>query len=229
MKIGVMQPYFFPYIGYFQLIKAVDLFVLYDDVNFIKQGWINRNKILLNDKEFLINLILNGSSSFKLINEINVSQNNKKLIKTIDLAYRKSPFFFIVYPIINEILNSKESVLSLFLESGIRKITSYLNIKTEIVVSSNLIKDDNKRGQDKIIDICKHLNAKTYINAIGGQALYSREIFKENDIDLKFIQTIPVQYNQYQNEFIQGLSIIDLMMFNSKETINQMLDKYILL
>jgi len=229
MKVGIMQPYFFPYIGYFQLIKAVDKFVLYDDVTFIKQGWINRNKILLNDKEFLINLILDGASSFKLINQTHVGKANKKLLKTIDLAYRKSPFFPDCYPIINDILLSEETVLSIFLENSIRKITSYLGIETEIVVSSNIVKDINKKGEERIIDICKCLKADTYINAIGGQALYNKEKFRNNNIELKFIQTQPIEYKQYQNEFIPWLSIIDIMMFNSKEVINQQLDKYTLI
>jgi hypothetical protein len=229
MKVAIMQPYLFPYIGYFQLINAVDTFVIYDEVNYIKQGWINRNKILLNSKEHLITLNLVNSSSFKLINEIEKGHNNNKLLKTIEQAYKKAPFFHEVYSVIEDILKVNESNLASFLEFSIRKLAIYLGIKTHIVVSSRLQKDFTKKGQDKVIDICKGLNASIYINAIGGQQLYSKEKFSQYQIDLKFIKTNTISYRQFNNEFVPWLSIIDVMMFNSKEEIIEMLYKFELL
>lgn len=221
-----MQPYLFPYIGYFQLINAVDTFVIYDDVNYIKQGWINRNRILLNSKEHLITLNLINSSSFKLINEIEKGSNNIKVLKTIEQAYKKAPYFHVGFSVIEDILNVKENNLARFLEYSIRRLTLHLSIKTQIEVSSKLEKDISKKGQDKVIDICKSMNASTYINAIGGQGLYSKEVFSQNHLELKFIKTNSINYHQFDNEFVPWLSIIDVMMFNSTEEIKEMLNKF---
>lgn len=146
MKIGIMQPYFFPYIGYWQLINAVDKYVIYDDVNYIKGGWINRNRILINDKPSFINLKMNGSSPNKLIKEIHVSNDNRwknKLLKSIELSYRKAPFFEMSFPIIEEIINHDEVNLSLYLENLIKRIAEYLEMNTEFVLSSNIEKDNS--------------------------------------------------------------------------------------
>ena len=142
MKIGIMQPYFFPYIGYWQLINAVDKYVIYDDVNYIKGGWINRNRILINDKPSFINWKMNGSSPKKRIKEIHVSNDNRwknKLLKSIELSYRKAPFFEMSFPIIEEIINHDEVNLSLYLENLIKRIAEYLEMNTEFVLSSNIV------------------------------------------------------------------------------------------
>lgn len=229
MKIGIMQPYLFPYIGYFQLIKAVDIFVIYDDVNYIKQGWINRNRLLLNGNDFMFNIILKGASSFKKINEIDVDIHHCKLITTIEQAYGKAPYFTQVYPILIRILSNSETNLSKFLTNSLSIIIEYLNIHSIILVSSDIKKDSSLKGDDKVIDICKQLKASNYINAIGGQELYSKEKFASNGLILNFIKSKPIAYTQFKNQFVPWLSIIDLMMFNSAEKINLMLDSYELL
>ena len=229
MKIGIMQPYFFPYIGYWQLINAVDKYVIYDDVNYIKGGWINRNRILINDKPSFINLKMNGSSPNKLIKEINVSNDNRwknKLLKSIELSYRKAPFFEMSFPIIEEIINHDEVNLSLYLENLIKRIAEYLEMNTEFVLSSNIEKDNSLKGQDKVIEICKSLGAKEYYNAIGGVELYSAENFNSYGIELRFLRTEYIEYKQFKNDFSPYLSIIDVMMFNSKEEIMNILDMY---
>lgn len=229
MKIGIMQPYFFPYIGYWQLINAVDKYVIYDDVNYIKGGWINRNRILINDKPSFINLKMNGSSPNKLIKEIHVSNDNRwknKLLKSIELSYRKAPFFEMSFPIIEEIINHDEVNLSLYLENLIKRIAEYLEINTEFVLSSNIEKDNSLKGQDKVIEICKSLGAKEYYNAIGGVELYSAENFNSYGIELRFLRTEYIEYKQFKNDFSPYLSIIDVMMFNSKEQIMNILDMY---
>mgnify|MGYP003393245606 FL=1 len=229
MKIGIMQPYFFPYIGYWQLINAVDKYVIYDDVNYIKGGWINRNRILINDKPSFINLKMNGSSPNKLIKEIHVSNDNRwknKLLKSIELSYRKAPFFEMSFPIIEEIINHDEVNLSLYLENLIKRIAEYLEMNTEFVLSSNIEKDNSLKGQDKVIEICKSLGAKEYYNAIGGVELYSAENFNSYGIELRFLRTEYIEYKQFKNDFSPYLSIIDVMMFNSKEQIMNILDMY---
>lgn len=226
MKISIMQPYFFPYIGYFQLIKVVDKFVIYDDVNFIKRGWINRNRILSNHNGLLITLKIEKSSTSRLINEHMIFQDNKNLTETIRRAYSKSTNFVEAFSLIRKIFENSERNLSSFLEFSINEICNYLEIDTEIVVSSKLRKNNNLRGEEKIVEICKVLNANMYINPIGGKDLYSRERFKREGIDLCFLKTKDFKYKQYKEEFIPSLSIIDLMMFNSKDKISKFLDHF---
>ena len=227
MKIGIMQPYLFPYIGYYQLIKAVDTFVIYDDVNFIKQGWINRNRILVNGSEHMFNIILKGgSSSNKKINEIEIEGNHSKLLRTIEQSYKKSPYFSEVYPLITNILTYEEPNMAKFLRYSLNMVMEHLKINTRVLVSSEIEKNNSLKGADKGIDICKQLKATNYINAIGGQELYSKEIFAENGLILNFIESKPIVYPQFKNQFIPWLSIIDVMMFNSVEKIQEMLDNY---
>lgn len=231
-KIGIMQPYFVPYIGYWQLLNAVDEYVLYDDVNFIKGGWINRNRILVNGKPTYFNIPMLGASSFKLINEIEVNQDEKliaKNLRIIEAAYKKAPYYNVVYPLIEKILKCNKKSLSEYIYYSTIIICTYLDIDTKIHISSNLKKDCSLKGQDKVIEICKELGATEYYNAIGGQELYSYEDFEKNGITLNFLQTNDINYQQYNNEFVPFLSIIDVMMFNSKEDIKEMLKDFSLI
>ena len=226
MKLGIMQPYFLPYIGYFQLIKAVDKYVIYDDVNYINKGWINRNNILLNGQKYLFTLSILGASQNKLINEILVEQNQSKLLKTLETTYKKTPYFENIFPLIKNIFDYENKNLAKFVGNSIIQIADYLNIKTEFIYSSEIDKDNASKGQEKILNICKTLNATNYINAIGGQELYDKEIFKQNNIKLNFLKTKTVEYRQFKNDFVPFLSILDVMMFNSTEEIDIMLDKF---
>lgn len=226
MKVGIMQPYLFPYLGYYQLIKAVDTFVIYDDVNFIKQGWINRNQILLKGEPFMFTMNIKGRSSFKKINEIEVEGNNHKLTKTIQQAYCKAPYFSDAFPVIAHVLMDKEHNLARYLINSIFTIVKYLNIQVSILVSSDIEKDTSLNGAEKGIYICKKLKSTKYINAIGGQELYSKEMFAENGLILNFIKSKPMVYTQFKNQFVPSLSIIDVMMFNSPTEISMMLDNY---
>lgn len=226
MKLGIMQPYFLPYIGYWQLINAVDTYVIYDDVNFIKGGWINRNKILLEGKEFMFNLLLNGASPNKLICEVFVVENQSKLIKTIECAYKKAPCFDQIFPLIKNIIEYENKNLARFIGNSIIQIAGYLNLKTKFIYSSEIEKNSSLRAQEKIIHICEILGAKYYYNAIGGMELYNTMDFEKKGIELKFLKTNLVEYKQFNNEFIPYLSILDVIMFNSPTEINKMLDNY---
>jgi len=226
MRLGIMQPYFLPYIGYFQLINSVDKYVIYDDVQFIKGGWINRNNILLNGDKFMFNLILNGASPNKLINEISINSNQNKLIKTIENSYKKAPHFKSGFSIACRVIEYKELNLAKFIGNSIFEVCNYLNINTEIIYSSELDKHNDLKAQDKVISICKLLKADTYLNAIGGQELYNKDHFKKESVDLTFLRTNLTSYNQFNNEFIPRLSILDVIMFNSIDEINKMLDNY---
>lgn len=231
MKLAIMQPYFFPYIGYWQLIHAVDQYVIYDDVNFINRGWINRNKILINGESKYINLLLHKASQNKLINEIELLKDTSmqaKLLNTLKMSYSKAPYFQSVYPIIEQIISSQETNLSKFLIYQIRTIMEYLHIKTKIWISSEIVKNNSLKGCEKIRSICKLLGASHYINAIGGKSLYSKKDFQLDEIELQFLKSKNVIYSQFGSNFLDNLSIIDVMMFNSVEKIREMLEMYIL-
>lgn len=225
-----MQPYFLPYIGYWQLINAVDKFVIYDDVNFIKRGWINRNNILVNGQSKLFNVRLNKVSQNKLINEIEVSHDlnyNEDLLKTIGASYSKAPFIEKVFPIVESVINQTEKNLAKYLEFSIKEVCRYLSIDTEIINSSEIPKRSGLKGQAKIIEICNLLSSEQYINPIGGQSLYSNLDFELHGIELKFLKTNDIRYPQFvKNKFVPNLSILDVMMFNSLEQINLMLDDF---
>lgn len=230
MKIGIMQPYFIPYIGYWQLLNAVDKYVIYDDVNY-KRGWINRNRILINGEIKYFNIPLQNASQNKCINQINIKLDQKtrnKMLRKIELSYKKAPFFQQVYSIMELILNNKDENLVIFLFNSFKIICEYLNISTELIFSSSLEKDYNLKGQDKILSICKILQAEKYYNAIGGLNLYSSEIFKANHIELKFLKTNRIRYTQQTDIFYENLSILDVMMYNSVEQIGIMLNEYTL-
>lgn len=229
MKIGIMQPYFFPYIGYWQLLNHVDKYIIYDDVNFIKGGWINRNRILLNNNIHYINVPMIGASSNKLINEIAVDNNiilRNKMIKTIEHAYSTSQEFSSVMPLIQDIFLYQADNLGEYLFYSILQVADYLNIKTEIILSSSLHKNNEIRGQEKVISICKLMGATEYINAIGGQHLYDFSAFEFNGIQLKFLKSNSIQYDQGKKAFVENLSIIDILMHNSKEEVTDMLAQY---
>lgn len=224
-----MQPYFFPYIGYWQLINAVDKYVICDDVNFIKNGWINRNNILINGEARLIGVRMRKASQNKLINEIEVQDNvefNNGLLTTIKHCYKKAPFFEDVFPLVADVINQEEKNLAKFLEFSIRQVCKYLAIDTKIMVSSHIEKNNKLKSQEKVIEICEILGADEYINAIGGQVLYSYKDFAAHGIQLKFLKTGEIKYSQFNNEFVPNLSIIDLMMFNPKNVLVDMLNKF---
>ena len=230
MKLGIMQPYFMPYIGYFQLMKAVDKYVIYNDVNYINRGWVARNNILISGKKQLFTISLQGASQNKHFTEIQVLDNFRKLVKTLDMNYSKAPFFQSTMGVMEKIFSYPERRLDFFIKNSFEQILFYLGIKTELILSSNLNKDDSLKGQNKILEICKILKADTYYNAIGGKELYDKEVFEDNGISLHFLKTDEnLRYTQFPNmEFVPNLSIIDVLMFNSVEEVNKMLDDYTL-
>lgn len=228
-KIAIMQPYFFPYIGYWQLMNIVDAYVIYDDVNYIKNGWINRNRILnraSNTPEWMT-LELFKASPNKLINQIEIGDNKAKLLKKIMTNYGRAPFFQCIYPLLEKVFVYKEKSLSLFLENSIFAIAEYLGIETQKIIRSSLqSKNILLKGEAKVLDICTNLGGDIYINPIGGQHLYNHQHFSEKGIDLMFLSTENVEYSQFGAGFVENLSIIDVLMFNGVDDVKQMLQKY---
>lgn len=219
-----------PYIGYFQLMKAVDKYVIYNDVNYIKGGWVARNNILINGKKQLFTIKLQGASPNKHFAEIQILDDFKKLIKTLEMNYSKAPFFQSTMGLMERIFSYPEKRLDLFIKNSFEQILFFGGIKTELILSSDIVKDNSLRGKDKVMEICKILQADTYYNAIGGKELYDKKEFEDNGISLHFLKTDEnLRYKQFSNmDFVPNLSIIDVLMFNSVEEVIGMLDDYIL-
>lgn len=230
MKLGIMQPYFIPYLGYFQLMNAVDKYIVYDDVNYIKQGRINRNNILINGQAHAVNILLDQASPNKHINEIrllNSEFNMKKLFRSFELAYSKAPYFADVIKVVEEILFFRETNLALFLYNSFKVICNYLAIETELILSSSLDKDCGLKAENKVYHICEIMHADEYYNSIGGWELYNKDEFKKRGITLNFlVKDENIIYPQFGNEFVDNLSIVDVMMFNSIDKIKKMLLQY---
>lgn len=227
MKLGIMQPYFFPYIGYWQLINAVDRYVIFDDVNYIKRGWINRNNILYRGESRRINLHIKNASQNRLINDTYIAQtkdDNIALLAVIKEAYMKAPCFEQIYYLLDKIINFPERNLAKYLRNQIEIICEYLDIKTQICCSSEIDKNNSLKGEEKIIEICRNIGADYYINAIGGRKLYHQDKFRNCGIKLRFIKNLSEPYAQYGGEFLPDLSIIDVMMFNDNAKIKEMLE-----
>ena len=232
MILAVMQPYFLPYIGYFQLLHAVDKFVLYDDVNFINKGWINRNNLLNGSAAQLFTIPLKGASQNRLIRDIEITDDTawkKKLLKTIEQAYRKAPYFDGVFTLLDELINTPERNIGGLATSSLKSVAAYLGINTPIVDSSAIYDNNQLKAQERILDICRKEHADHYINPIGGMEIYSRELFETSGVKLNFIKSKSITYPQFKNEFVPNLSIVDVLMFNSPAEVNNMLDQYELL
>jgi len=226
MKIAVMQPYLFPYLGYFKLINKVDKFIFLDDVSFIKKGWINRNRLIFSGKvnNFVIPLV--GASQNKNINEIHIDKKNfliKKLDTSIQQSYKKSLFFTEIYPIIKDVVWRDEEMINDIAKLSVLKVLQYLNIEKKIVSSSMIYQNNHLSGQDRIIDICLKENATEYWNLPGGVSLYSPEDFKNKNIKLSFIEPNHYSYSNFSKIIEHDLSIIDVLMHVSKKEVMDLL------
>jgi hypothetical protein len=207
MKVGGMQPYFLPYIGYWQLINSVDKFLVYDKMQFMKHGWINRNRILLNKKAFFITIPLKSDPyslniSERLISNQYFDKDADKFLLTIKAAYGKAPYFNEAMPIIEKCFLYEEKNLSRFIFNSIQIVSEYLGLTTEIIFSPYIEMDCSLKGQERVIEICKNFSATTYINAIGGLELYDSKSFESSGIELKFLRSRVNEYKQFGNEFV---------------------------
>jgi len=222
MRLAIMQPYFLPYIGYFQLIAAVDLFIVYDNIKYTKKGWINRNRMLQNGKDVMFSLPLKSDSDYLNVCDrfLSVDFNRDKLLNRFREAYRRAPYFEETFPLVEEIVRYEDANLFRYLYNSIVKICQIFGITTDIQISSGIDIDHETKNQDKVLALCDKVNATTYVNAIGGMELYDKGVFYEKGIDLKFIQSKPFNYSQYSETFVPWLSIIDVIMFNPVETIS---------
>lgn len=222
VRLSIMQPYFLPYVGYFQLLAATDEFVVYDDVKYTKKGWINRNRMLIAEKERTFSLPLAKGSDQLLICQRRLADDfcPDKLLNQFHGAYGKAPYYDRVFPLLERILRFDKRNLFEFILNSICMIRDYIDIRTPITVSSGIPIEPGLKGQDRVIEICQARGADEYINPIGGQKLYAKEDFALHGISLSFIQSRRLEYDQGQNEFVPWLSIIDVLMHNSPEQAN---------
>lgn len=250
MKLAIMQPYFMPYLGYFQLINAVDEFILYDKVAYIKKGWVNRNRIgIVNESDELIVVPVINSSSNILIQDIRIDNTQKwvsKILNLIYFNYKKSVYFDEIYSLIQKLLNVRYEYIRELNAATILEIANFLEINTKIISDTSKYIDleshlNNgtygiffidevvpERKNARIIEICRNENALTYINPIGGTALYDKKIFSLYGINLEFVKMCDLKYSYFTKEFIHSLSIIDVLMHNGKEGTKDLLNKYTL-
>ena len=229
MTLGIMQPYLFPYIGYFQLLSAVDRFVVYDDVTFIKQGWINRNRILINGEATFFTVPLAHKSSATAIRDTAISdaaEHRKwveKLLKSVDNAYRRAPEFARTYPIVEQVVTRATTRVAELAVESIKAVAAALEIPTPIVETSSAYGNAHLQGEERVLAICKAEGATRYINPSGGKELYSRERFSAEGVDLRFIESRPIEYKQFGGAFVPWLSIVDVLMFNPVDRVREYL------
>jgi len=230
MKIGIMQPYFLPYLGYFQLMAACDQFVVYDNIKFTKKGWINRNRMLLNGADHMFTLPLRNDSDFLDVDQRflgdNFEKEKNKILGQVRSAYARAPQFSHAYPVIEEIFSFADRNLFHFIWYSLLRMREYLGITTPLVVSSTVEIDHALKGKYKVMELCKALSGDAYINPIGGMELYDKDEFRANGIGLQFHKMKPVIYRQFGDSFITSLSVLDVIMFNDKDTLGRLLTEF---
>jgi len=226
MKIAIMQPYFLPYLGYFQLISCVELFVICDNFQYTRHGWINRNRYLQDGKDAIFSVPIKGDSQSKYICERQVAPEFEaaKILNLLRNAYKKSPHFDVTIDLVERILSYPDKNLFNFVANSIAQICAHLEINLKMGKTSEVSIDHSLKKEDRALALCSALGADVYVNSIGGKELYSKQNFSDRNIDLKFLQTDPIIYKQFDREFIPSLSIVDVMMFNPLCSIRKWLE-----
>lgn len=228
MKLAIMQPYWFPYIGYWQLLSLADVFVIYDNIQYTKKGWVSRNRYLSNGKDEVFSIALTAGASDLDVRdrEISPSFDRQRVLRRLEGAYRRAPFFSAAFDLIQRLVNNPASNLFVYVNQSVGGICEYLGIETPRLVSSSVEPLTTARGQDRVIALCQSLGAAEYINPIGGVELYNGKDFERYGVKLRFLRSRLVPYSQFGHPFVPWLSIIDVLMFNSLDQIRQMLGAY---
>jgi WbqC-like protein family len=231
MTLAVMQPYLFPYLGYFQLIAAVDRFVIYDDVSYIRRGWINRNRWLVGGASAYFTFPVRHADSFGRIADVRLVEGNgwaPKLLRTFRHEYGRAPYFAAAFELLERVVTLDEPIISRRAMTSVRAVMGYLRMTTPLVETSARYENADLRAADRIIDICRREGATRYVNAIGGQELYDVATFAASGIELQFLRSLQVEYRQFRVPFVPWLSILDVIAFNPPDVVSEFLLKYVL-
>lgn len=226
MKLAIMQPYFFPYIGYFKLLHAVEKFVFYDDVNFIKGGWINRNRLLLGGKVGYFTVPLSQAGSFSKINSIQIKSDmpwEARIFAQISGVYSKAPYYEPVMSLVKNVLETHDGRISTLAKNSVLKVAEYLSLEKSFTMSSEVYGNQDQKSVARVLDICRQESATSYVNLPGGRDLYAEEDFLKAGIHLEFVSVRMPVYRQSIAGFHPGLSIIDVLMFNSPQQVVAMM------
>lgn len=222
-KVAVMQPYLFPYLGYFQLAYAVDDFVFLDDVTFIKGGYINRNSILLNGGPHRFALPVRDISSFRSIREHHYIGPVSRFLDLLHHAYRKAPHFEAVHQLVEDVLGCEDTAVSEINARSVRMTLAYLGVQRTYGYSSMIDPQPQRTGEDRVLALCEHRRATVYINASGGRQLYDASRFRAQGISLGFIEPRFSEYRQKADRFVPSLSVIDALMWTTPADVVAML------
>jgi hypothetical protein len=215
MIASLMQPYLFPYLGYFQLMAASDVFISHDDVQYIKGGWINRNRILRDGRVEWMVLPVAGASHDLPINQRRYSafeQSRGKLLRKLEAAYRKAPHFESTMKLVTSILSDGEANVARLNFHALKEVAAAIGIGTALLESSRLEFDHALAGADRVRAVCEAVQAGVYLNPPGGTALYDSAFFAARNIELRFIEPQLDSYPQDSEVFVPGLSIVDVLM-----------------
>jgi hypothetical protein len=230
VKLAIMQPYFFPYLGYFQLINSVDTFVIYDNIEFTKSGWIRRNRILNGNRDRYIIIPLKKASDYSRVCDLQIAKTYdfKKMLRIIRGAYERAPYFNHTYQLLKNIIPPGNYQLFDYLLYITKSLCAFFEIQTKFIISSSIRINHSLKAQEKVIALCRALNADEYVNPSGGKSLYDKRSFSKSGIKLSLHRMSDITYGQFKDPFLPNLSIIDVMMFNSKERIKKLLNMYTL-
>lgn len=233
MKLGIMQPYFFPYIGYFSLIKYVDKFILFDTPQYISHGWINRNRILNQNGEakYITVPIQKASQNTKIL-DVKIDNTKKwkeSILGSLTVYKRKAPYYEVIEKLVKKILTSSGNNMTELNYTALIETCYYLGIKTPIEIYSGMnveLREEIKAPDEWALNITKELGYKVYVNLPGGQSFFDKRKYEKENIRLEFIENSLPVYIQRIGHFEKGLSIIDVMMFCDVNSISEMLDDY---
>jgi hypothetical protein len=224
-----MQPYFFPYLGYFQLAAASSVFVFLDDVTFIKGGWINRNRFLVQGQAHTFSVPLRGASSHRLIGDVTIAEDTDwrtRFLRLLEQSYARAPFRTDTLALVRSVLSSTHASIGSLAAASVKAVCAHVGVQPAWLSSREAHPAAGRKGSGRVLELCRALDANRYVNAPGGKALYSAAEFSAQGIELRFLSPPSIRYNQFGQDFVAGLSIIDVMMFNSVTQVRALMEAY---
>lgn len=215
MKVGIMQPTYLPWLGYFDMMSRVDVFVLLDNVQFEKKSWQQRNRIKTANGELMLSVPVRTAGRFhQQIDEVEIDRSTRfhdKHVKSIEAAYRKAPFFASYAADLATLIGGEETLLSRFNEAIIRALAGWLGVMTPIVVGSDLAATGS--STELTVNQCLELGATSFLAAGGSRPYVSAEPrFAEHGITVEFHEYEHPQYQQLHGEFVPYMAAIDAIL-----------------